>query len=76
MEHGGRIALDAAVLTGKPVIRGTRIAVEFVLELLSSGWSEAQICEQYPGLEQQDIRACLAYAAALMRTEKIYPMPA
>ncbi|MBK9385685.1 MAG: DUF433 domain-containing protein [Planctomycetes bacterium] len=71
-----RITLDPAVLLGKPVIRGTRIAVDFVLELLARGWTEAQILEEYPGLEREDILACCGYAAALMRNEKVYPLPA
>ncbi len=71
-----RITLDPQVLLGKPVIRGTRLAVDFVLDLLSRGWTEAQILEQYPGLEREDILACCGYAAALVRDEKIYPLPA
>ncbi len=58
-----RIELRPEVLTGKPVVRGTRIAVEFVIELLADGWSEATIIEQYPGLMAEDIRACLWYAS-------------
>ncbi len=71
-----RITLDPKVLLGKPVIRGTRLSVDFVLDLLAQGWSEKQICDQYPGLEREDILACLAYATALLRAEKIYPLPA
>ena len=57
------ISIDPGVMAGKPVFRGTRLAVEFVLELLSRGWSEAQICAEYPGLQRADILACRAYAA-------------
>ena len=57
-----RIVIDEAVLTGKPVIKGTRLAVEFIIDLLAHGWSEAEILENYPGIVIEDIRACLAYA--------------
>jgi len=76
MTTTGRIAIDPKILLGKPVVRGTRIAVDFVLELLAKGWSDEQICEQYPGLERDDVRACCGYAAALLRGEKVYPVPA
>ncbi|HPY61466.1 MAG TPA: DUF433 domain-containing protein, partial [Methanospirillum sp.] len=55
MNPVSRIILDPSILVGKPVIRGTRIAVDLVLELLASGWSEAMILDEYPGLEHEDI---------------------
>jgi uncharacterized protein (DUF433 family) len=58
----GRIAIDPKILVGKPVIRGTRIAVELIIELVSQGWAESQILENYPHLKAGDIHACLAYA--------------
>jgi uncharacterized protein (DUF433 family) len=76
MTTNDRITLDPQVLLGKPVIRGTRLAVDFVLDLLARGWTEAQILDQYPGLEREDILACCGYAAALMRNERVYPLPA
>ena len=57
-----RIALDPAVLAGKPVIRGTRLAVEFVVGLMADGWNEADIMANYPDLSHEDVLACLAYA--------------
>jgi len=54
-----RIVADSKVLTGKPVVRGTRISVELVVDLLAAGWSHAQILESYPHLTEDDIRACL-----------------
>jgi uncharacterized protein (DUF433 family) len=57
-----RIALDAKVLTGKPVVRGTRLSVEFVIGLLAEGWSEAEILANHPGLTRDEILACLDYA--------------
>ena len=69
-----RIVVDPKILTGKPVVRGTRLSVEFVVELLAAGWTHAQILESYPHLSEEDIRACLAYASALLRDEKVYPL--
>ena len=57
-----RITLDPKVLVGKPVIRGTRLSVEFVIGLLADGWSEADILTNYPGMTHEDVMACLAYA--------------
>ena len=62
----GRIVIDPAVCNGKPTVRGKRIAVQTVLEYLAAGDSEAEILDQYPGLEPADIKACLACAAHLM----------
>jgi uncharacterized protein (DUF433 family) len=55
-----RIEINPRVLVGKPVIRGTRLAVEFIVELLANGWSERQIIDNYPGLTHDDISACLS----------------
>jgi uncharacterized protein (DUF433 family) len=71
-----RIAVDPEVLVGKPVIRGTRLAVEFILDLLGQGWSEAQILQNYPGIRHGDILACLQYARDMLRTERVYPLSA
>lgn len=61
MTDHARIALDPAVLAGKPVIKGTRLAVDFIIGLLADGWSEADILQNYPGVMHEDIAACLAY---------------
>jgi len=71
-----RIAIDPKILVGKPVIRGTRIAVEFVIDLLAEGWSTQQILSNYPHLTPEDITACLRYAGWLMKQERVYPTPA
>jgi uncharacterized protein (DUF433 family) len=71
-----RIAVDPQILGGKPVIRGTRIAVEFVLELLAAGQSEHEILASYPGLTREDILACLSYASYLAHEYKAFPIPA
>jgi len=73
MTWSDRIVVDPKTLTGKPVVRGTRISVELVVELLAAGWSNAQILASYPHLSEEDIRACLAYAE-LLREEKVYPL--
>lgn len=69
-----RIALDSKVLVGKPVVKGTRISVELVIDLLSRGWTPEQILENYPSLQAEDIRACLAYASEVLHGERIYPL--
>jgi len=57
-----RITLDPKVLLGKPVIRDTRLSVEFVIGLIADGWNEAEILANYPGITREDVIACLAYA--------------
>lgn len=74
MAQTDRIVVDPRILTGKPVVRGTRISVELVVELLAAGWSHAQILTSYRRLSEEDIRACLAYASELLREEKVYPL--
>lgn len=69
-----RIIVDPKILVGKPVVKGTRLAVEFIIELLALGWSEEQILKNYPRLTREDIRACLAYASERLKSERIYPM--
>ena len=73
MNWQDRIVADADVLAGKPVVRGTRQAVEFIIDLLAQGWSEADILENYPGLSTQDIRACLHYANDVVRLVELDP---
>jgi uncharacterized protein (DUF433 family) len=69
-----RIIVDSKILTGKPVVRGTRISVELVVDLLATGWSHAQILASYPHLTEEDIRACLSYASELLHEEKVYSL--
>jgi uncharacterized protein (DUF433 family) len=71
-----RIIVDPEILAGKPVIRGTRIAVELVLELLAAGQHEQEILANYPGLTRDDVLACLSYASYLAHEYKAYPIPA
>ena len=67
-----RIVLDPQILAGKPVIKGTRLSVEFMVGLLAEGWSHAEILKQYPGVAEQDIAACLAYARDVLSAERVY----
>jgi uncharacterized protein (DUF433 family) len=71
-----RIALAPEILAGKPVIRGTRIAVEFVIGLMADGWTEADILENYPGITHDDVIACLAYARNALSAERVFPTAA
>ena len=69
-----RIVVNPEILVGKPVVKGTRMAVEFVIGLLAQGWSETEVLRNYPGLTREDIQACLGYAEAMLQGEKVYPL--
>lgn len=69
-----RISVDENILVGKPVVKGTRLAVEFIIELLAQGWSQTDILQNYPALIPEDIQACLKYASATLSAEKVYPL--
>jgi uncharacterized protein (DUF433 family) len=71
-----RITLNPDIMTGKPVIRGTRIPLELILRMLSQGISESEILREYPKLTPEDIRAALAYAAQTLAHEDVFPLPA
>jgi uncharacterized protein (DUF433 family) len=73
MKWQERITLDPSILVGKPVVKGTRLAVEFIVDLLAQGWSEMEILRNYPGLTHEDIQACLRYASEILRAERVYP---
>jgi uncharacterized protein (DUF433 family) len=74
MNWRDRITLDASVLAGKPIIRGSRLTVDFIVGLLGQGWTEADILRNYPGIKHDDIAACLQYASELLQSEKVYPV--
>jgi len=76
MDWRDHITVDPEILVGKPIIKGTRISVEFVIDLLARGWTTEQILAEYDHLTLEDIRACLAYAGELVREEKVYSLPA
>ena len=62
-----RISIDPEICFGKPCIRGHRIWVSRVLDLLSSGWTVARLLDEYPGIEEADVLACIAYGAEMSR---------
>ena len=69
-----RIVADLSVLVGKPVIKGTRLAVEFIVGLLAQGWSEAEVLRNYPGITHGEVVACLGYAEDRLQDERVYPV--
>jgi len=69
-----RITLNPRVMTGKPVIRGTRLTVEFVLGLLAHGATEAEILAEYAGITREDIQACLLFAAQSLHSTLFMPL--
>ncbi len=71
-----RIAINPDVLGGKPVIKGTRMSVEFVVGLLAQGWSVEDVLGEYDHITREDVLACLAYAHQLLADEKLYAVPA
>jgi len=75
MNWHDRIVIDPEVLTGKPVIKGTRIAVEFIIDLLGRDWTAENILEEYDYLTREDIQACLAYTGDLLKSERVYLVP-
>jgi len=72
MDWQTRITLNPDILAGKPIIKGTRLAVEFIIDLLAQGWSTDEILRNYPGITAEDIQACLNYASAALKAEKVY----
>lgn len=74
VDYEGRIVIDPEILCGKPIVKGTRLAVEFIVDLLAQGWKEADILRNYPGVTRDDLLACLAYASAVLHAEKVYPI--
>ena len=69
-----RITVNPEIFQGKPIIRGMRISVELILSLLMQGVSEQEILEDYPDLESADLRACLAYAHAVIANDRLDPV--
>ena len=69
MDWYGRIVTDPETLFGRPRIRGTRIGVDFILDLMASGWNEAQILESYPHLTQEDLQAVFAFVRDCLKDE-------
>ncbi len=68
-----RIVVDPNVVVGKPVVKGTRLSVAFLVDLLAQGWSEQEVLANYPGLTREDILACLAYARHARISSRVRP---
>jgi len=66
-----RITLNPDICNGRPAIRNTRYTVDLILDLLSSGMSENEIIIDYPALEHEDIKACLAFASKLFKVKSV-----
>lgn len=75
MNWEDRITVDPNVLVDKPIVKGTRISVEFVVDLLARGWTVEQVLEEYDHLTREDIQACLAYASDTLKSERVYLQP-
>ena len=73
MDWRDHITVDPHILVGKPVVKGTRISVELIIDLLAAGWTQKQIRDSYPTLKSDDVRACLAYGRDLPHAEKVFP---
>lgn len=76
IEWKNYIHSDPDVLLGKPVVKGTRLSVEFILELFAQGWEEQQVIENYPTLSKDSVRAVFAFAAECMGEEFLHLLPA
>ena len=74
MDWREHIHSDPAILSGKPVVKGTRISVDFLLDLFANGWSEEQVLEGYPNLTQDSLRAVFAFAAESTRDERAFEL--
>lgn len=69
------IHADPEILAGKPVVKGTRLSVDFLLRLFAVGWTEQQVLENYPTLTRDALRAVFAFAAECMGEETMFTMP-
>ena len=74
LDRQERIVIDPDILAGKPIVRGTRLAVEFIIDLMAQGWTEADLLRNYSGPTHEDVQACLGYAGATRQAEKAYPV--
>jgi uncharacterized protein (DUF433 family) len=72
MKYKDRIEINPEILVGKPIIKGTRISVEFILELLANGWDTEKILKNYPQLKKEDILAAIEYSLKILKEEKVF----
>lgn len=75
MDWQKHVHSDTKTLSGKPVVIGTRLSVEFLLSLFAAGWTEQQVLENYPTLTQESLRAVFAYAAESLKDEALFTVP-
>ena len=74
MDWREHIHSDPEILSGKPVVKGTRLSVDFLLELFANDWSEEQVLESYPNLTRDSLRAVFAFAAESTRDERAFEL--
>ena len=74
-EISERVISNPKILAGKPVVKGTRLSVEFILSLFSQGWRETQVLKNYTQLTKEDLNAVFAYAANILKEERVLPLP-
>ncbi|MEO0733509.1 MAG: DUF433 domain-containing protein [Bacteroidota bacterium] len=67
------IHADSAILTGKPIVKGTRLSVEFIVGRLANGWTEEEILENYAGLTKENLQAVYAFTYELLQDSLLYP---
>ena len=73
-ELNERIVINPAIMTGKPIIKGTRIPVDIIVRLIAQGTTLQEILEDYPQLTKDDLKAALEYVADMIRGEEVFPM--
>jgi uncharacterized protein (DUF433 family) len=76
MEWHKHIYSNPEILSGKPIVRGTRLSIEFILSLFANGWTEAEVLENYPRLTSEDLRAIFAFAAEITAEQRLIEIPA
>ncbi len=76
MDWRAFIHSDPEILSGRPVVKGTRLSVEFIVGLFAEGWTEQQVLENYPRLTADALRAVFAYAAECLSEAGLYTLPA
>jgi len=72
MRHKDRIEITPEILVGKPIIKGTPISVEFILELLANGWDTVETLKNYPQLTKEDALAAIEYSFEILKEEKVF----
>ncbi|MEO8085583.1 MAG: DUF433 domain-containing protein [Bacteroidota bacterium] len=75
MNWRDHIHSDKAILLGKPTLKGTRLAVDFIIERLADGWTEEQLLENYPGLTKENLQAVFAYIHECLKDGLLFDLP-